>query len=236
MKTTFLVLLTFILLTPFTYAQKIDSLSTEIRSLEQREENIDHQIDSLTSVKSQIVDRISGLKESINLIEFQRDLEEGIPTKITGVIAMLRDEPSVAGNAIAELVNGDEVLIYDWFEKPYVRASYEGKFGYISYGSLERNEYVQSLWNRVEQKELDELNEKDPRFNILSKKYGRSTAIKIVNGEIWIGMTSEMAKDAVGRPRDINRTVNSWGVREQWVYSDGLYLYFDNGILTTIQD
>lgn len=39
----------------------------------------------------------------------------------------------------------------------------------------------------------------------------------------------------MGNPDDINRTIYSWAVKEQWVY-ENYYLYFENGILTAIQD
>ena len=48
-------------------------------------------------------------------------------------------------------------------------------------------------------------------------------------------MTDEMAVVALGSPKDINRSVGSWGTHEQWVY-DGEYLYFENGKLTSWQD
>ncbi|TCK05878.1 DUF4124 domain-containing protein [Marinobacterium mangrovicola] len=53
---------------------------------------------------------------------------------------------------------------------------------------------------------------------------------------IAIGMTEDQAIKAWGRPCDINRSLNSSGTREQWVYCVGeyerKYLYFDNGILS----
>jgi len=71
----------------------------------------------------------------------------------------------------------------------------------------------------------------------------------ILQGHVWPGMTDEQAAIAWGRPTKINRTITTHGVREQWVYSgDGsiardlyrrtrtCYLYFENGILTAIQD
>jgi hypothetical protein len=59
----------------------------------------------------------------------------------------------------------------------------------------------------------------------------------VAAGSVLLGMTPEMARNARGEPSDINRTVGSWGVHEQWVYSDtGTYLYFENGILTSWQD
>lgn len=57
-----------------------------------------------------------------------------------------------------------------------------------------------------------------------------------------IGMSAEeaLALDwPWGKPKDVNRTVTSHGVREQWVYGYGYthrYLYFQDGLLTSIQD
>jgi hypothetical protein len=53
---------------------------------------------------------------------------------------------------------------------------------------------------------------------------------------VSLGMTAEDAlASSWGRPRNINRSTYSFGVHEQWVY-DGGYLYFQNGILTSIQN
>jgi hypothetical protein len=77
---------------------------------------------------------------------------------------------------------------------------------------------------------------KDP-FPYLKKKWGGKVVNSIRNGEIFIGMTDEQVRMSLGYPDDINRTVNAWGVNEQWVYEDyELYLYFDNGKLTSWQD
>jgi hypothetical protein len=55
---------------------------------------------------------------------------------------------------------------------------------------------------------------------------------------VKIGMTQQQViESSWGKPSDINRTSTARGTREQWVYSDGRgYLYFDNGILTTVQN
>ena len=70
----------------------------------------------------------------------------------------------------------------------------------------------------------------------LIKKYGKSKYEKLKNGEIWIGCTMDMAKIAWGNPVSSNKTTRANKVSEQWVYGNGNYLYFDNGILTTIQN
>src|SRR5699024_11134472 len=53
--------------------------------------------------------------------------------------------------------------------------------------------------------------------------------------KISIGMTEEEVLNRWGEPEDINRTITEHNVSEQWIYSNYQYLYFENGILTTIQ-
>lgn len=52
-----------------------------------------------------------------------------------------------------------------------------------------------------------------------------------------IGMTkSEVLNSTWGKPEDVNTTTTKYGTNEQWVYSLTRYIYFDNGIVTAIQD
>lgn len=56
-----------------------------------------------------------------------------------------------------------------------------------------------------------------------------------------IGMTKEQVeKSTWGRPTEINKTTTAYGVSEQWVYDCGdfefKFIYFDNGIVTAIQE
>lgn len=54
---------------------------------------------------------------------------------------------------------------------------------------------------------------------------------------VRIGMTKAEALDSNwGWPERINKTINVNGVREQWGYGGKNYLYFENGVLTTIQN
>jgi hypothetical protein len=53
-----------------------------------------------------------------------------------------------------------------------------------------------------------------------------------------LGMTGKTVIETTnwGEPGRVNRTVTAGGVREQWVFGGGYYLYFTNGRLTAIQD
>ena len=88
------------------------------------------------------------------------------------------------------------------------------------------------------------------------KKYGRNRANNIIAAchtkflsevdwgdvevigkhRVSLGFTERQCELAWGRPERINRTTNNWSTHEQWCYSNYNYLYFDDGVLTTIQN
>jgi hypothetical protein len=54
---------------------------------------------------------------------------------------------------------------------------------------------------------------------------------------VRIGMTKQDVLDSSwGRPDSVNKTTTSRSLHEQWVYGSRNYLYFDNGVLTGIQN
>lgn len=54
---------------------------------------------------------------------------------------------------------------------------------------------------------------------------------------VSIGMTqAEVIASNWGRPESVNRTTTARGTHEQWVYGLSSYLYFEDGILTAIQN
>ena len=55
----------------------------------------------------------------------------------------------------------------------------------------------------------------------------------LTNKEVRIGMTAEQVIRLCGKPNRINESVNARGKTEQWVYGSGIYLHFENGILSS---
>lgn len=68
-----------------------------------------------------------------------------------------------------------------------------------------------------------------------ANKWGATTAKDIVEGYVRIGWNREKCRMSWGEPRDINTSIGIWGRHEQWCYYNS-YLYFENGILTSIQN
>jgi hypothetical protein len=72
--------------------------------------------------------------------------------------------------------------------------------------------------------------------NPINNDWDDSIINAIKQSRAVMGMTTLQAALAVGYPEDINSTRTSNSYSEQWVYTNGLYLYFDRGILTAIQN
>jgi hypothetical protein len=53
---------------------------------------------------------------------------------------------------------------------------------------------------------------------------------------VYIGDSESKVRNVVGEALRVNRTVNSNNVGEQLAYSNGHYIYIDNGIVTSFQD
>ena len=64
---------------------------------------------------------------------------------------------------------------------------------------------------------------------------GADVRSAVLRGRLVMGMTRDGVYASWGPPGDVNRSVGSWGVHEQWVYGSS-YLYFENGVLTGWQD
>ena len=81
---------------------------------------------------------------------------------------------------------------------------------------------ISSLRSRVEANQADN---------------GRTSAWLRRNSTPPIGISKREAIDQYwGYPSDISKTTTSYGTREQWIYGDRRYLYFDNEVLTAVQE
>ena len=70
----------------------------------------------------------------------------------------------------------------------------------------------------------------EDRYAALVAKYGTDIGKRLYQNKVWKGVTSEMAVDSWGKPKQINRMYVDQSVDEEWIYSKK-WLYFRDGIL-----
>ena len=95
-----------------------------------------------------------------------------------------------------------------------------------------------SLYNNfVKNSDNEELKDIYAQYNDgqKSEKNAKEKERKKQQG-VSIGMTKQEVLDSNwGEPERINKSTYSWGTKEQWVYPNYNYLYFENDKLTSIQ-
>jgi len=78
----------------------------------------------------------------------------------------------------------------------------------------------------------------NPKYLFFSYPIPKDTSPELVKvirqQQIVLGMTAAQIALSWGTPERVNKSVGSWGVREQWVY-DNQYVYITNGEVTSYQ-
>ena len=72
-------------------------------------------------------------------------------------------------------------------------------------------------YEEAQERLADERKQEQYRINMI-QKYGENYGNLIAKGEICIGMTKDMCKEALGRPEQTNKVTNTLGVAEVWTY------------------
>jgi hypothetical protein len=220
-------------------AQKIDN---EINLLEKKRKEFSEKINSLK-------DSIAKIDKKIDVIKYKEILKTVKDSTITAIVSIngkLRNNPYPMGDIIYTFEKDTEVLILDYHQE-YFGVCVNSVCGYINELWVKKNPKVNELvYVKLKEeedlakiKEENKLKKANKQFADIEakniKKYGKAIYAKLKKGTVWLGMTDDMMIIALGNPDDINRTVGSWGVHEQWVYNKEYY-YFENGKLVSYQD
>lgn len=200
---------------------------------------------------------ILSLKDSIKKVELNieklkseevlKTIKDSMITAVALKGGKIKKEPFVLSDVVLTLSDDSEILVIDYVGDFY-KVCFNSVCGYINELWVKSNVRVHELkeFKIIEKKKLLSIKEEKRISQVKKnnkeqenrdiKKYGRSVYEKLKKGYYWIGMTDKMALISLGSPDDINRTVGSWGIHEQWVFAGGFYCYFENGILKSYQN
>lgn len=239
----------FLILPFFSVAQ-----SVQLETFEKRKQDIQNQISSLQ-------DSLYEISRKIEEIKPQQSIEIEPANSVARNGGALLDIPNSNGKIIKTL-KGYTALKVIGYEDNYYKVCVRDTCGYIPEWYITKDIFVlkhrdnflkKEKKREAKQKEEEkaqqkiEWQEEEKQQNQIAAKkrqeeekrmvalYGQEQVESMKKGQVWIGMNKEQAIFSRGRPKDVNRTVGSWGTKEQWVYN-GVYLYFENGSLTSWQD
>lgn len=141
--------------------------------------------------------------------------------------------PSIGALEFGYLSKGEPVIIQTHIDV-FFRINYNGDPGYI----FEKNvvdyttiiKTIETTEKRLQDSIKAEVDKaKAELLNIFTKKFGAKVGKRLLNEEIWLGMTIQMVYYGWGEPDDSSRLVSSTGIYETLIYSErGTTLYFIN--------
>jgi hypothetical protein len=220
------------------------------------------EIESLNLRKVKLESEIAKKQDSLKLINqrIERLLSQSSNSQVKAIIGLtykaivinpgkIRKEGN-PNSDILTLVNPNDTVLLTGYNDGYWVVNRGQYFGYINEmyirgepgldkfksSMLFRNEVLKNrALDEERDKQLAEYKKKQAQKRVyLINKYGKHKGERLLARSFWIGMTDEEAIDSLGPPENINSTVGTWGRNEQWIY-ERLYLYFDNGIMTSYQ-
>jgi len=216
--------------------KKLDSLQTAKLNAEQRIQAYQNQL-------KQINKEIEELQVKKKLL-LQTITEDYINAKTGSGGSVLRDKPSAISNVVANIPPNTPIKVYKEFDNLYFKAEYNGLIGYVNYSTLEQNQEIDDYLNGINKPKhnvnnqsnttiIRQVNENDPRFQKLQKLYGKDVAIRIINSEIWEGMSIGQTIESIGKPLNKTSINTDEGIKEVWEYQK-YTLEFLNGSLSKI--
>lgn len=230
-------------------SEKIDKLKKEAIRVENE---IQIRTDSLNILRGEI----KHLENQEYLSKFKQQDGEFTIFSTTTMQGKIRKSNSPISQIITIVNQNDTIKLTDYVGGYWI-VNKGQFFGYLSDVYVKKTEEV-NIFKKELEKQNEELRKKEEAKKIekeklavekqtalelqkhkeyqqkIIKKYGNETGQNLLDGYYWIGMTDDMARVSLGSPRNINKTVGTWGVHEQWVYYS-IYLYFENGKLNSYQ-
>lgn len=185
----------------------------------------DEELEKLNNIEQQIITHYNNEKyDTVELYyrnTFQSNMNNLQPTK--KIIELYNKSVKKIFDNASEFPSREYDQLHFKNLKKETLAFIESKFG------TEIAEHKDNMEQLEKEREIEkaERRESNERNRLIQEKASRG---------VTIGMTKEdVLLSSWGAPSNIKKTVNAYGTSEQWVYDNYNYLYFDNGILTSIQ-
>ncbi|GAB4286428.1 MAG: hypothetical protein Kow0068_12020 [Marinilabiliales bacterium] len=208
------IFIVFIIIPALSFAQ-----SDELTKLKNKKKQIQAQINSLELELQEINAKIIKLEQS-------GGNSGGVVTTVNSYGGILRDKPSALGTELALIKEGEQVTVLNEHVGLYLKVIYKGKTGYLNYSSLNTNTEIDNIIsdktvdNTKTQTIVRTVDTSDPKYKRLASLYGKDNAVKIINHELWKGMSMGMVIESIGKPNE-KKSVNTLdGLKETWIYPD----------------
>lgn len=211
---------------------------SEITKLTQQKKNIENQISILKVQLKEIDNKIYELNSNpgTSTIIVSSTSNGLISAKISSGGAILRSSPSSSGKIITTIKENETLYLYKEVQNLYIKSKYYGKDGWVSYLNIKSSPEIEELMNTTNKKSktntttIRTVDTNSPKYKRLLKIYGKETTIKLMNNEVWKGMSHGMLVESLGQPSEQKNTNTPKGLQESWVYPDKTVIFLNGSV------
>jgi len=214
----------------------------ELTKLKQEKRNIENQISILKAQLKDVDNKIYKLNSNpgTSTIIISSTSNGLISAKVSSGGAILRAKPESSGQIITTIKENETLYLYKDVQNLYIKAKYYGKDGWISYLNLKSSTEIEELMNKTNTSNKSQTKKSttvirnadtnSPKYKRLVKIYGKDKTLKLMNGEIWKGMSHGMVIESLGQPSE-QKSVNSpKGLIETWKYQTKTVIFLNGSV------
>lgn len=188
-----------------------------------------------TAERAQLHAQLTAQKEAIELAKIKRDCDHWLPN----ILATYEEHAKANRHADAASAVQECSHVNDDLRRRFKTSDIAAKSATAANRkapSHERVIAVQALRDLYPSEANPHLKDLPALKAIAGAEERRRDAAERKKKGITIGMsTADVRASSWGEPERINSTINAYSTTEQWVYGNGNYLYFDNGVLRSMQ-
>lgn len=180
--------------------------------------------------------KIENLRNATPTTEIVSESGQKIVAETGDKETVLRLSPNAQAAEIMKIPANTTIYVHHEHQGMYFKTTYYGKEGWVNYTSIESHPEIDAMIQKPKASssttKIVTIDEKDPKYQRLAKIYGREKAVKMINKDLWKGMSHGQVKETLGKAPSQTRENSPKGLKEEWTYPNQKLIFLNGTLLS----
>ena len=208
----------------------------DLNKLLHRKTELERSISYYQKELQEVKIKIENLKNASPITEIVTESGQKIVATTGENGAVFRSSPNAQGAEIMKIAANTTIYVHHEHQGMYFKTTYYGKEGWVNYTSIESHPEIDAMIQQPKTTttttRVVTVDEKDPKYQRLMKIYGREKAVKMINKELWKGMSHGQVKETLGKATSQTRENSPKGLKEEWTYPNRKLVFLNGTLLS----
>ena len=128
------------------------------------------------------------------------------------------------------------IYVHHEHQGMYFKTTYYGKVGWVNYTKINSQPEIDAMIETPKTSgsttKIITVDKSDPKYIRLKKIYGEQKAIRMINKDLWAGMSHGQVRESLGKSLSQTRENTAKGLKEEWTYSDRKVIFLNGSLLS----